>query len=217
MKRILVTGFEPFSHWKENSSALCVSALNRRDHPAEITTRIYPVDFDRARFSVERDQLEGFDFALHLGQHEMSSSIRLERVAHNLKAENGGDAKPLLQDGKAELHTTLPLRRWHRILREEGIPVTVSNDPGCYLCNAVYYWSLYYSAQGSFPTRSVFIHLPLARTQVMACIEYLPSLSTEICADAVEKIIRELSLQSPPSVKGEGPAFAVRATGAQRP
>jgi len=96
----------------------------------------------------------------------------------------------------------------------DEIPVTVSNDPGCYLCNAVYYWSLHYSARNSFQTRSVFIHLPLARTQVLACVEYLPSLPTEVCANAVEIIIRELSLQSEPSVKDKGAEFAGR--GAER-
>jgi pyroglutamyl-peptidase len=208
MKRILLTGFEPFDQRTENSSALCVSAVSRRNLPVDLVPRIYPVDFDRARLFLERDLLEGFDFAVHLGQNELSSSIRLERAAYNTRADIGGDTKPLLRAGTAQVRTELPLRRWVRMLRAEKIPVTVSNDPGCYVCNAVYYWSLSYAAREPRLTQSVFIHIPLAPTQIVESIERLPSLPTEVCANAVEIIIRDLSLQTP----SERPAFAIRAT-----
>jgi len=40
--------------------------------------------------------------------------------------------------------------------------------------------------------QSVFVHVPLAREQVLDSFEHLPSLDTEVCASALELIIGEL-------------------------
>ena len=194
MKRILLTWFEPFGRWSENSSALCVSAVERRRHiPVTIDTVIYPVHFVRAKERLERDLQGGFDFAVHLGQHEGSSCVRLERVAHNTRPTVDGGERPLLKNGPPEFRTSLPLGKWSRFLRKNGIPSVVSHDAGCYVCNAVFYWSLYLTGRQALPTRSLFIHIPLASNQIRQSPDRLPSLETEICADAVEIILKELA------------------------
>ncbi len=196
--RVLLTAFEPFGGWVQNSSGLCLAALaKRRDLPVVPTTRIYPVDFVRGRIAVERDLQEGYDFVLHLGQHEMSSDVRLERIARNLGWPREGEGEATLApDGPAEIRTTLPLQRWNRLLREKGVPSSVSGDCGCFVCNAVFYWSLYYIRRRGLATQSAFIHLPLADTQVLNRPEQPPSLETEVCADAVEIVIRDLAFSS---------------------
>jgi pyroglutamyl-peptidase len=196
MTKILLTAFEPFGRWRQNSSALCASALKgRRGLPVNLVTKIYPVDFARAQKSVNRDLLQEFDFAIHMGQHEMSSGIRLERTARNIRPAGDDWVKPLVRNGPPKLRTGLPLQRWNRLLKKEGIPSIVSFDAGNYLCNAVFYWSLYYSKQNSLSTQSLFIHLPLAKPQVLRSFEHLPSLETEVCANAIEIIIGALVRQ----------------------
>jgi|ERR1700692_312710 len=198
MARVLLTAFEPFGGWVQNSSGLCLAALaKRRDLPIVPTTRIYPVDFAGGRIAVERDLQQGYDFVLHLGQHEMSSDVRLERLARNLgSAREGQGEATLALNGPSEIRTTLPLQRWNRLLRKKGVPSLVSSDAGCFVCNAVFYWSLYYIQRFGLATQSAFIHLPLADTQALDRLEHLPSLETEVCADAVEIIIRDLAFSS---------------------
>jgi pyroglutamyl-peptidase len=79
------------------------------------------------------------------------------------------------------------------MLREEAIPSVVSENAGCFVCNAVFYWSLYFADQNSSPTQSAFIHIPLATGQVLNSLEHLPSLDTEVCANALETIMRDLA------------------------
>jgi pyroglutamyl-peptidase len=148
------------------------------------------VDFSRAQKMVEEDLRQGFDLALHLGQDEMSSCVRLERVARNSGPSLDDRTKlTLVSDGPSELKTGLPLKKWNRALKDRGVPAVVSRDAGCFVCNAVFYWSLYYSQKYSLGTQSVFIHLPLAEIQVLGSPERLPTLDTETSADAVEIII----------------------------
>jgi pyroglutamyl-peptidase len=193
--RILLTAFEPFGNWDDNSSSLCVASLMKRGNlPVTPATSIYPVDFARAKELVEQDMQQGYDFALHLGQGENSSDIRLERIARNVGSNSEGNGQPALaRNGPLELRTHLPLQRWNRLLRDKGIPTSLSHDAGCFVCNAVFYWSLYYSQRNFLTTQSAFIHLPLARTQLVGSSNGLRSLETEVCADAVEIIIRELA------------------------
>jgi pyroglutamyl-peptidase len=60
--------------------------------------------------------------------------------------------------GKPILTPTLPPLGLVHALRKDGFPAALSEDPGRYLCNAVYYWSLY---DGESDGRLVsFVHMP---------------------------------------------------------
>jgi pyroglutamyl-peptidase len=64
----------------------------------------------------------------------------------------------LVRAGKPVLTSTVPPLHLVRALRKDGFPAALSEDPGRYLCNAVYYWSLY---DGESDGRLVsFVHMP---------------------------------------------------------
>lgn len=70
-------------------------------------------------------------------------------------------ASELLQGGPAFVTAGPGGRRIVEHLRREGYPARLSHDAGSYLCNAVYYHSLW-SAQRTSPSRQVFfVHLPI--------------------------------------------------------
>ena len=102
MPSVLITAFEPYGQWKENSSWLALVELTKNlpETPA-ITTRLYPVDFQIAKQKLEKDLVDNYDYALHFGQAPDSSHIRLEAIGLNIggEAEQNPEARqPLVQD-----------------------------------------------------------------------------------------------------------------------
>ena len=196
MTSVLITAFEPYERWKENSSWLCLLELTR-ERPAEpaITTRRYPVDFHSARERLTQDLKANYDYALHLGQAPRSATIRLEEIGLNLgggSSEPPERLQPLVAGGPVAYRSELPLAEWAAKLRSAGIPAQVSQHAGTYLCNALLYWSHYYSQQFALRTRSAFVHLPLDISQALAERDELPCLPAAISARAVRLILDEL-------------------------
>ena len=142
MTRILVTAFEPYDRWPDNSSWLALADLTRwYDGDAELTTRRYPVDLTRMSESLRKDLQANFDFAIHLGQAPGSTLIKLESVGLNVRS-NGS---PLIANATEAYRSSLPLEQYHRGLIAAGIPNEVSHHAGTYLCNAALYLSQHYS------------------------------------------------------------------------
>ena len=77
MLSVLITAFEPYDRWPENSSWLALVELTR-DLPTnlKVVTRRYPVDFEAARSRLLDDLAANYDFALHLGQAPGISPLR---------------------------------------------------------------------------------------------------------------------------------------------
>src|SRR5262245_50824012 len=82
---ILITAFEPYDRWQENSSWLALVELTR-ELPLEpkVVTRRYPVDFEQTRSRLFEDLAAGYDFALHLGQAPGIGRIHLEAIGVNV-------------------------------------------------------------------------------------------------------------------------------------
>jgi pyroglutamyl-peptidase len=192
--RLLLTAYEPFGTWKTNASQLCLQRLLPLLDPTwQITTRIYPVDFEAARPLLEADLFGQFDFTLHLGQTQQTARIRLEAVGLNVGAVPGkaeSETFSLISDGPAAYHCPLPLTDWAAQLRASGIPAYVSYHAGTYLCNAALYWCHHLIARHNLATESCFVHVPLDLSQVANLPGDFLALPSELVADAVARIIR---------------------------
>ncbi len=197
MPTVLITAFEPYDRWKENSSWQALVALTRDlpDAP-QIVTRRYPVDFSKAKARLAEDLAANYDYALHLGQSPGSSRIHLEAFGINV----GGNSQqlpdefaPLTSDGPAAYRSQLPLDHWSALLREANIPAQVSYHAGTYLCNAMHYLSHYNIQKQRLKTRAAFIHLPLTPAQVLTERQDFPSMSSQTVADALQIILADLS------------------------
>lgn len=190
---MLVTAFGPFDGRPENASGHALRHL-RNAHPA-LRTRTFPVDSVVAPKRLR--QALGLlrpDLLILLGEAAGSTAIRLEQSAWNLLdfripdiAGRQPRETPIHPGGPPVRHSPLPLDALHHHLTAAGHPVTLSTDPGRYLCNQVYYLG------ASLIPRTVFIHLPLAA-----------DLPTPAAAAAISAAIAFLTRESPQSAADPG-------------
>ncbi len=189
MTRVLITAFEPYDRWPENSSWLALMDLTRwYDGDAEITTRRYPVDLTRMSESLRKDLQGNFDFAIHLGQSPGSTLIKLEAVGLNVRS----DGSPLIQDAPEAYRSSLPLDQCSRALTAAGIPNDISHHAGTYLCNAALYLSQHYAQSFGLRTHSLFVHIPLSPGQAAVDSGKPASLSTPMSSAAVAMVLQQL-------------------------
>jgi pyroglutamyl-peptidase len=193
MSRILLTAFKPFADWDQNSSWLALQALMRDLPPStDVTTRLYPVDYDEVRSRLAADLQGSFDVVLHIGQSSGSPVIQLEQFALNacrVVGESQEIIRPLEENGPLAYSSALPLGDWTRRLREYGIPTVLSLHAGDYLCNASMYWSHYLLEAAGQTARVGFVHLPLDTSQVVTQPKAMPSLPSEVCATALRMLV----------------------------
>lgn len=184
---ILVTAFGPFDGRSENASQLALTALKRAT--PSLRKRLLPVDSVVApsRLKTAISELQP-DLLILLGEAAGSSSIRIETTAWNLldftipdNANRQPRNTPIETGAPTRLETELPLAPLLRHLNKQKLLVTLSSDPGRYLCNQIYY-----TARRKID-RAVFIHLPLAR-----------DLPTSQAVETLEIIIKHLVCQINP-------------------
>lgn len=190
MTRILLTAFEPYDRWKENSSWLAlVDFTSWYEGELDITTRRYPVDLSKLKEMLESDLREDFDYAIHLGQAPGSPLIKLEAVGLNLRT-NG---EILVSGGLMAYRTNVDLDGCLQRLISAGIPTQISHHAGTYLCNAALYLSQYFAELLGRRTQSVFVHLPLAPRQVAGQESPFASMSTPMQSAAIAVIAEHLA------------------------
>eukprot|EP01084_Bolivina_argentea_P200301 342525_1 len=83
---------------------------------------------------------------LHFGVGLSKTSISLETTAHNYYHGNTR-SKPIVAGGRNQLHTSLPLNTIVSKLTSTpyNYQLQISHDAGSYICNLVYYHSLYHA------------------------------------------------------------------------
>ena len=189
--RVLITAFEPYDRWSENSSWLAMVDLTRwYEGPAELTTRRYPVDLSQMSERLRKDIQHDYDFAIHLGQSPGSPLIKLEAVGLNVRS----DGSPLIQDAAEAYRSVIPLSKTAANLVNAGIPCELSHHAGTYLCNAAMYLSQHYAKSFGMKTRAAFVHLPLTPAQSARDTDArLPSMSTAMSAAAIALLIDQIS------------------------
>lgn len=190
MKKILLTGFEPFGGQALNPSEKLVSALmvSRGD----VEGLILPVSFAESfRAFQSRFDPEMFHAVVMLGQAVGRRAVSLERVALNWQQSRGGDedSRPanvgrIRPDGVEAVIVDLPLEEWQRQLSSIG-EVEVSLSAGAYVCNYLYYCVLS-ELVGKMPV--LFVHVPLLPEQVLEG-ESRPSMAFETQLAMVQKIL----------------------------
>lgn len=155
---LLITGFEPFNHSKVNPSELIANYLKEKGY----TTLILPVSYQRGP-QVLKEYLShhDVDFILSFGLAGNRNQISLEEYAYNeqgasIKDEDGCliTSSPIVDFSFGRYQTTVDLSLLQMSLLLKGIPCQISDDPGRFVCNKVYFTSL------SVGYRCLFVHLP---------------------------------------------------------
>ena len=173
--KILVTGFDPFGGEKVNPALEAVKSLPSEIHGAEIHWVAIPTVFYQSAEVLETAIVRYQpDAVLCIGQAGGRASLTPERVAINQDdariPDNQGNQPidtPIRLDGQSAYFSTLPIKAMVQAIKEEGLPATVSNTAGTFVCNHLMYQALYL-ADKKFPDmRAGFMHIPYMTEQVI--------------------------------------------------
>ena len=173
--KILVTGFDPFGGEKVNPALEAVKLLSSEINGAELHWVEIPTVFYKSAEVLEAEINRYHpDVVLCIGQAGGRASLTPERVAINQDdariPDNQGNQPidtPIRLDGEAAYFSTLPIKAMVQAIKEVGLPATVSNTAGTFVCNHLMYQALYL-ADKKFPhMRAGFMHIPYMIEQVI--------------------------------------------------
>lgn len=156
--KILLTGFEKFRDNEVNpSKELVVSSSLVSCCPL-----ILPVSYSSARQKLlAAIEVINPDIVISFGLAASRKEITVEKTAFNSLKAAYPDEDGILKSGETideslpkTLSTSFPVMDLVNQLKDEGFVISLSEDPGRFICNEVYFTSLMKKPQ------SLFIHLP---------------------------------------------------------
>jgi pyroglutamyl-peptidase len=167
--RILLTGFEPFGGEAVNASLEAVRALaGWQPEGVALGIAVLPVSAARLGAAVRAAIAEHrADAVLLAGQAASRAEMSVERVAINVidaRIPDNDGAQPIdvpvVAGGPAAYLASAPIKAIAAALRAGGIPASVSNTAGTFLCNAALYLACHLAATEFAGVRAGFIHVP---------------------------------------------------------
>ena len=197
--KLLLTAFDPFGGEAINPALEAVKLVRPLVGSVEIMKLEVPTVFGKSIEKV-KEAIEVYhpDVVLSVGQAGGRFDVSVERVAINLDdariPDNEGN-KPIdaciAQDGQPAYFSTLPIKAMVEAIRKEGIPSSISNTAGTFVCNHLMYGVLHllFSSEGSI--RGGFIHVPFIPPQVVTKGN-APSLSLTDIVRALEAGIKAI-------------------------
>ena len=166
MKKLLITGFDPFGGEAVNPAWEAVKALPEQIGEYALCKLQIPTIFGLAAekalaFAEECTP----DVILCIGQAGGRSAITPERIAVNIRdgkiPDNAGfqpSGQPVVAEGPAAYFTTIPVNEMVSAICAAGIPGIASNSAGAFVCNDTLYALLHHYRNTS--VRVGFIHVP---------------------------------------------------------
>ncbi|MGL5150892.1 MAG: pyroglutamyl-peptidase I [Clostridium sp.] len=184
--KVLVTGFDPFGGEAINPALEAVKMLPDTISGAEVIKLEIPTVFRKALEKIEEAvETHKPDIVLSIGQAGGRFGITPERVAINIDdariKDNEGNQpidEVVYGDGEAAYFSNLPIKAMVKEVQEGGLPASVSNTAGTFVCNHVMYGVLYMVDKKYPDMRGGFIHVPYIPQQVVTKGN-MPSMSTE--------------------------------------
>ena len=176
-KIILLTGFEPFNQENINPSWEAVRALQGWSEGDFIVhARQLPCVFGHAN-KVLHQAVEELQpcVVIAVGQAGGRVDLSVERVAINIDdapiADNNQRQvidQPVINGAPAAYFSTLPIKAIVHALREAGLPSSVSQSAGTFVCNHVFYGLMHQARDWGTTMRAGFIHIPYLPQQAAA-------------------------------------------------
>ena len=197
--KILVTAFDPFGDEPVNPALEAVKLINEDHIRAELVKLEVPTIFHESIDLVaEKIRKEKPDVVVAVGQAGGRFDITPERVAINEDdariEDNAGNQPidvPIKEDGEPAYFTTLPIKAMVEAIREAGLPASVSNSAGTFVCNHLMYGILYTLAQELPEARGGFIHVPFIPEQVVDK-RNMPSMALEDMVKGLEAALNAI-------------------------
>lgn len=202
MKRLLLTGFEPFDGFEVNPSEEVAKAFNGyKIGKFEVTGLVLPLDYKNA-MSLFDEKLEEYKPIVILCCGQASrETISIERIAVNVlstkRPDNYGnipDADIIDNNGPVAYFTNIDPFPLVQSLLNENIPAYVSYHAGVYGCNWLIYNVMQRIEMGIIDARATFIHLPPLPSQaIQKDMMSLATMTLELQLQAIETIIKSLT------------------------
>lgn len=180
MKKLLITGFDPFGGQSVNPSWEAVRLLPERIGAYELTRLEIPTVYGEGAARILR-AAEGLhpDVILSIGQAGGRRGITPEVVGINLREaripDNSGFQpvnEPIAPDGPAAYFATVPVRAMVAAMTAAGLPCALSYTAGAFVCNDVLY-TLLHRCHGT-AVRAGFIHVPFLPEQAREGVPCMP-------------------------------------------
>ena len=192
MKKLLITGFDPFGGETVNPAWEAVKRLPDTAGEYVLCKLLIPTVYAAAAQKVLDAARElKPDVILCIGQAGGRNDVTPERIGINLRlaripdnAGNRPEGEPVVPGGADGYFATVPVDRMAQAIRDAGYPASVSNTAGTFVCNDVLYTVLH-ACLGT-NVRAGFLHVPFLPEQGQ------PSLPLEDTVKALEAAISAL-------------------------
>lgn len=196
--KVLVTGFEPFDSDRVNSSwqaaqLLAARPLSGLDITAVELSCVFGTALTELRAALTSTSP---DLVLCLGQAGGRPGLTVERVALNVDdariPDNAGNQpvdKPVIDGGPAAYFSGLPVKACVAASREAGVPASVSQTAGTFVCNHVFYGLAHLLATEHPDIRGGFVHTPSTPSQAAALSPVPPSMSPHDVANGLAAML----------------------------
>ena len=193
--KILITGFEPFDKETVNPSWEAVKRLPDVIGGCEVIKAEIPVVRFEALSAIE-EKIREFhpDIVLSVGQAGGRTAVTPERIGINCDdyriPDNAGNqpaGEKIDPEGPDGWFSSLPVTDMCEAIRKAGVPSSISNSAGTFVCNHVLY-GVRNLCEKEFPEiRSGFIHVPYIPEQ---CLEKnAPSLALDDIIKALQAAV----------------------------
>lgn len=192
MKKVLITGFEPFGGESINPSWEAVSMLPDVVGDFSLIKLQLPTIYREAsKLVISAAESESPDVVLCIGQAGGRNSIMPEYVGLNVRSAKIADNRGLILEGERidingpdGLFSTAPVQLMVDKIRSIGLPANVSYHAGTFVCNDVLYSLLNHFRNSSVAVG--FIHVPFLPEQAL---DGQPSLTLCQIVDALQAAI----------------------------
>lgn len=192
MKKLLITGFDPFGGETVNPAWEAVKLLPDTIGEYVLCKLEIPTVFGVAASTilVKAEEIHP-DVILCIGQAGTRNAVTPERIGINIRSaripDNAGNQpleQPIVPNGPDGLFATVPVKAMADAITAAGLPGAVSNTAGAFVCNDTLYTLLHHFQ--NTPVRVGFIHVPWLPEQGS------PSLPLADTAKALEAAISAL-------------------------
>ena len=171
MKKLLITGFDPFGGESINPSWEAVKLLPEAIGEFEVHRMEIPTVVGvAAQIVLDKASQISPDVILCVGQAGGRSAVTPERIGINIRSaripDNAGNQpveELIIPDGPDGIFSTVPVAKMAQAIQDAGLPGAVSNTAGAFVCNDTLYLLLHHYAGTT--VRVGFIHVPFLPQQ----------------------------------------------------